>query len=96
MDPDKPPEKGNVILHKFASANLHLRAGSFWLTQYHGDWAKEMQPEESRITHGIRTLDTKLGTRANLFQPSVFMVSLDGTATEDDGTVLYGAMEWSG
>jgi len=89
-------EKGNAILHKFASANLHLRAGSYWLTQYHGDWAKEMQPEESRITHGIKTLDTKLGTRANLFQPSVFMVSLDGPATEDEGTVLYGAMEWSG
>jgi alpha-galactosidase len=55
-----------------------------------------MQPEESRLTHGIKTLDTKLGTRANLFQPSVFMVSLDKPATEDEGSVLYGAMEWSG
>jgi alpha-galactosidase len=89
-------EKGNVVLQKFASANLHLKAGSYWLNQYHGDWAKEMQPEESRLTHGIKTLDTKLGTRANLFQPSVFMVSLDKPATEDEGSVLYGAMEWSG
>jgi alpha-galactosidase len=89
-------EKGNVTLHKFASANLHLKSKAFWLTQYHGDWAKEMQPEESRITHGIKTLDSKLGTRANLFQPSVFMVSLDKPAEEESGTVLYGAMEWSG
>jgi len=89
-------EKGNVVLQKFASANLHLRAGSYWLNQYHGDWAKEMQPEESRLTHGIKTLDTKLGTRANLFQPSVFMISMDKPATEDEGSVLYGAMEWSG
>lgn len=88
-------EKGVVNLHKFASANLYLHAANFFLTQYHGDWAKEMQPEESKITHGIKTLDSKLGTRANLFQPSVFMVSLDGPATEDEGTVLYGAMEWS-
>lgn len=89
-------ETGVVSLEKFASANLYLKASSYWLKQYHGDWAKEMQPEESRLTHGIKTLDTKLGTRANLFQPSVFMISLDKAATEDEGSVLYGAMEWSG
>ena len=89
-------EKGNVALYKFASANLHLQAESYWLRQYHGDWAKEMQPEESRLTHGIKTLDSKLGTRANLYQPPVFMVSLDKPATEDEGTVLYGGVEWSG
>ena len=89
-------EKGTVVLHKFASANLHLQAESYWLQQYHGDWAKEMQPEESRLTHGIRTLDTKLGARADLFQPPVFMVSLGKPATEEEGTVLYGGLEWSG
>ncbi|WP_276482706.1 alpha-galactosidase [Paraflavitalea pollutisoli] len=89
-------EKGKVTLHKYASAGLYLRANSFWLRQYHGDWAREMQPEEARLTHGIKTLDSKLGTRANLFQPSAFMVSLDQPATEDAGTVLYGAVEWSG
>jgi alpha-galactosidase len=92
----KHKEKGAVVLNKYASASLHLKADSYWLTQYHGDWAKEMQPEESKLTHGIKTLDTKLGTRANLFQPSVFMVSLNKPATEDEGTVLYGSLEWSG
>ncbi|MCR8559556.1 alpha-galactosidase [Mucilaginibacter sp. BJC16-A38] len=92
----KNNEKGVVTLNKFASANLYLKAGSFWLRQYHGDWAKEMQPEETQITHGVKTIDTKLGTRANLFEPSVFMVSLDKPATEDEGTVLYGGVEWSG
>jgi alpha-galactosidase len=89
-------EKGNVTLQKFASANLYLKASAYWLRQYHGDWAKEMQPEESQLTHGIKTLDSKLGTRANLFQPPVFMVSLDQPATEDQGSVLYGSVEWSG
>jgi alpha-galactosidase len=89
-------EKGDVVLQKFASANLHLKANSYWLRQYHGDWAKEMQPEETQLTHGIKTLDTKLGTRADLFMPSVFMVSLDKPAGEDEGSVLYGALEWSG
>lgn len=89
-------EKGNVVLEKFASANLYLKAQGFWLSQYHGDWAREMQPEESKITHGIKTLDSKLGTRANLLQPSVFMISLNKPATEDEGIVLYGALEYSG
>ena len=89
-------EKGNIVLDKYASANLYLKAGSYWLRQYHGDWAKEMQPEETELTHGIKTLDTKLGTRANLFEPSMFMVSLNKPATEDEGDVLYGSLEWSG
>lgn len=92
----KHQEKGSVVLHKFASANLYIKAGSFWLKQFYGDWAKEMQAEETRLTHGIKTLDTKLGTRAHLFQPPVFMISLDKAATEDEGRVLYGALEYSG
>lgn len=92
----KHNEKGNVTLHKYASANLHIKSAGYYLNQYHGDWAKEMQSEESKLTHGIKTLDTKLGTRANLFQPSVFMVSLNKPATEDEGTVLFGALEYSG
>ncbi|MDP4209135.1 MAG: alpha-galactosidase [Bacteroidota bacterium] len=89
-------EKGAVTLHKFASANLYLKADNFWLKQFHGDWAKEMQPEESKLTHGIKVLDSKLGTRADLYQPPVFMISLNQPANEDDGKVLYGCLEWSG
>ncbi|MCW3091639.1 MAG: alpha-galactosidase [Ferruginibacter sp.] len=92
----KHNETGNVILQKYASANIYLKATSYWLNQYHGDWAREMQPEESKLTHGIKTLDTKLGTRANLLMPSVFMISLNKPATEDEGSVLYGAVEYSG
>jgi len=89
-------EKSDVVLNKCASANLYMRAGSYWLRQFHGDWAREMQPEESILTHGIKTLDTKLGTRPDLFQPPVFMVSFDKPATEDAGNVLFCSVEWSG
>jgi len=89
-------EKGVVQLQKFASANLNLKSSQYWLRQYHGDWVREMQPEDSRITHGIKTIDSKLGTRTNLFQPSSFMVSLDKTATEDEGTVLFATLAYSG
>ncbi len=89
-------EKGEVILHKYASANLSLKAEKYWLTHFHGDWAKEMQPEVEQLTHGIKTLDSKLGARANLFQPSSFMVALDSPATEETGAVMFGTLEWSG
>ncbi|WP_215224753.1 alpha-galactosidase [Echinicola shivajiensis] len=89
-------EKKSVRLTKFASGNLYFRNAQYYLTQYQGDWAKEMNPETSLLTHGLKTLDSKLGTRANLFQPSVFMVAMDQPATETEGTVLFGAMEWSG
>ena len=89
-------EKKDVVLNKYASANLFLQAKSYWLRNYHGEWAKEMRPEEEQLLHGIKTLDSKLGSRADLFQPPVFMVSLDKPATEEEGEVLYGNVEWSG
>jgi len=89
-------EKGNVILHKYASTNLYLKGDKFYLRQYHGDKMREMQPEENILTHGIKTLDSKLGTRADLFMPSAFMVSLDRPSAEDEGNVLLGALEYSG
>lgn len=92
----KQTEKGNVTLHKFASANLYLTATSYWLKQYHGDWAREMQPQESELTAGIKVLDSKLGTRADLYQPPSFMVSFGKAATEDEGKVMLGSLEWSG
>lgn len=92
----KHNEKKAVKLNKYASANLYLKGNGFWLKQYHGDWAREMQPEESKLTHGIKVLDSKLGTRAHLYQPPTFMVSLNAPAEEDHGDILYGSMEWSG
>jgi alpha-galactosidase len=89
-------EKGDVTLYKYASANLYLKANSYWLKEFHGNWAREMQPETSKLTHGIKTIDSKLGTRENLFEQSVFMIGLDDPPNEDEGEVLYGGMEWTG
>lgn len=92
----KHQEKKPVTLQKYASANLCFMADNYYLTQYHGNWAHEMNPEETRLTPGIKVLDTKLGTRADLFQSPSFMVSFDKPATEDEGKVLLGTLAWSG
>lgn len=92
----KNNEKKPIKLEKYASANLYFNADNYYLTHYNGSWAHEMNPEEEQITHGIKTIDSKLGTRANLFEPPTFQISFDKPAGEDDGKVLLGQLAWSG
>ncbi|MCW3118160.1 MAG: glycoside hydrolase clan [Chitinophagaceae bacterium] len=89
-------EKKPITLNKYASSNLYFIADDYYLTHYHGTWAREMKPEETLLTAGIKVLDSKLGTRANLFQPPTFMLSFDKPSTEDEGKVLFGTLGWSG
>ena len=92
----KHSEKDPVILQKFASANLYFPSTSFYLTTFQGQWAKEMQPAETKLERGTRTIDTKLGTRAMLLQSPNFILSFDRPAAENDGTVILGQLAWSG
>ena len=92
----KNTENESIELKKYASANLYFRNNDIYLTQYHGAWASEMQPETHLLTSGIKVLDSKLGTRANLYAPPNFMLSLDGIATEDTGKVMLASLAWSG
>ncbi|MEM7512246.1 MAG: alpha-galactosidase, partial [Bacteroidota bacterium] len=89
-------EEAPITLNKFASANLYFRNDAFHLTHYHGSWAEEMQPETTKLTHGIKVLDSKLGTRANLYAPPTFMLSFDQPATENEGAVMLANLAWSG
>ena len=92
----KNKEKGTIELEKYASNNLYFAANNYYLTSYHGSWGREMKPEETLLTNGIKTLDSKLGTRANLFAPPTFQLAFDRSATEDEGKVLLGQLGWSG
>lgn len=89
-------EKKPVTMQKYASANLYIPAQNYYLTHFHGDWANEMNPSEIQLTEGIKILDTKLGTRADLFQPPSFLISLNQPADEDRGDVIAGTLAWSG
>lgn len=85
-----------LIMDKYASANLYLRSKKYYLKHYNGDWAQEMHPEEEELTHGIKSIDSKLGSRADLFEPPSFMVSIDKPAGEDDGKVILANLAWTG
>lgn len=89
-------EKKPVLLQKYASANLYFSNSDFYLTTFHNLWAKEMQPAQTKLERGIRSIDTKLGTRAMLLQSSSFILSLGKPADEDKGNVVLGQLAWSG
>ncbi|MCS3736484.1 alpha-galactosidase [Mucilaginibacter dorajii] len=92
----KHQEKGAIVLNKYASANLTLSGKKFFLKNHYSGWGREMRSEEQQLLHGIKTIDSKLGTRENLLNSSSFMVSVDRPATEDQGDVIAGSLEWTG
>ncbi|WP_114781911.1 alpha-galactosidase [Botryobacter ruber] len=92
----KHQEKKPVTLHNFASSMMHFDASSYWLSQFDGDYMIEMGMKESQLTNGIKTLDSKLGTRAHMYRTPVFFLSTGGKSTETTGNVVAGTLAWSG
>ncbi|MDP4292311.1 MAG: alpha-galactosidase [Bacteroidota bacterium] len=92
----KHNEKKAVKLYNYASSMLHFDAKEYWLSQFHGNWAKEMRMQESKLTSGIKIIDSKLGTRADMYQTPVFFLSLNTPSDETNGEMIAGALEWSG
>ncbi|MGR3810957.1 alpha-galactosidase [Jiulongibacter sp. NS-SX5] len=89
-------ENGAVMLEKYASADLYFTGDNFYLTSYHGRWAKEMQCKEEKLENGRKIIDSKLGTRAMLLQSPNFILSFDQPASENEGKVILGQLAWSG
>lgn len=89
-------EKKPVVLYNFASSMLHFDASSYWLTQFHGMSKAEMKMQESELTSGIKIIDSKLGTRANMYQTGVFFLSLNKASGENTGELLAGTLAWTG
>lgn len=89
-------EKKPVQLTQYASSMLHFNADQYWLTQFHGDWAREMQMVEEKLTTGIKSIESKLGTRTNFYQTQAFFLSLNQPSTETTGELVAGTLAWTG
>jgi alpha-galactosidase len=92
----KHSEKTPVILKNYASSLLHFDADQYWLTEYTGDWAKEVAQNETRLSPGIKIIDSKIGTRAYKYRSPFFFLSLNQPAKENSGEVIAGTLAWSG
>ena len=89
-------EKGPLTMQKYASANLYFTQKDFYLTTFQGEYLKEMQPYEEKLQRGIKSVDTKLGTRAMLLGTPNFMLAFGRPAQENEGRVMLGQLAWSG
>lgn len=89
-------EKKPVKLNKYASAMLHIDRQAYYLTEFAGDWADEVHKTTEQLHFGKKVVDTKLGTRANMFTPPMFILSLDKEAQETQGECIFGQLGWTG
>ena len=89
-------EKKAVKLQKFASSMLHLNRSKYFLTEFAGDWAHEVNMTEQPLSFGKKVIDTKLGSRANMFCSPFFLLALDKESEENNGEVLVGSIGWTG
>ncbi len=89
-------EKKPIVLGKYASSMLHLNGSKYFLTEFSGDWAHEVNIAEQELAFGKKMIDTKLGTRANMFVSPFFQLALDHPSEENAGEVLVGTLGWTG
>lgn len=89
-------ENAPVTMYKFSSSAQLLKADNYWVSQFHGDWAKEFQFVEEKLTPGIKVFDSKIGVRAQQMRNPSFILSLGTPASEDAGEVYGGTLGWSG
>jgi len=89
-------EKKPIELRKYASSMLHLNRDRYFLTEFAGDWASEAHLKEQPLEYGKKIIDTKLGTRADMFCSPFFQLSLDKKAEENTGEILVGTLGWTG
>jgi len=92
----KHSEKKPVIIKHYASSMLYFSNPDCYLTEYSGDWSKEVNESTQKLNFGKKMLDTKLGTRTNMFVSPFFTLGFDQAAKENEGLVLMGTLSWTG
>ncbi|GHV51678.1 alpha-galactosidase [Bacteroidia bacterium] len=92
----KHTEKKPVSIWRYASGMLYFESPHYFLTEFSGDWAKEMQMSSQELRFGKKVLETKLGSRAAMHVYPFFELGLGETPEEDKGNVLMGTLGWTG
>jgi alpha-galactosidase len=62
-------EKKPVVISQYASSMLYFESSDYFLTEYSGDWAREVQRSSQQLQFGKKIIDTKLGSRAAMRPP---------------------------
>jgi alpha-galactosidase len=89
-------EKKAVNISHYASSMLYWKRAKYFLTEFSGDWAKEVNMSTVPLNFGKKMIDSKLGARASLHVSPFFTVGLGDAPRENDGQVLMGTLGWTG
>lgn len=85
-----------IVLERFYASYMPVFADQYFLTQFNGTWANEMQCNEILLTQGTRVIESKKGVRTTQSENPSFMLSLDTEAQPDRGEIILGSLAWSG
>ena len=89
-------EKKPVTITQYASNMLYFESPRYVLTEFSGDWAKEVQMSSQDLKFGKKIIDAKLGSRAAMHAYPFFEIGLGAPASENTGDVLMGTIGWTG
>lgn len=85
----------DVVLESVQSAAWSMpELADYRLTHVTGKWAGEFQLRETRLSEGKKVLESRRGFTDSHANP--WFVIDNGSATEQDGQVWFGALAWSG
>jgi alpha-galactosidase len=89
-------EKKPVRISRYASNMIYFEDSKYFLTEFSGDWAKEVQMSSQQLQSGKKVLETKLGSRAAMHTYPFFQLGLGQPVSETQGNVLLGTIGWTG
>nr|WP_233545582.1 alpha-galactosidase [Parabacteroides sp. AM08-6] len=89
-------ERKPIILNRYASSMLYFENPAYFLTEFSGDWAKEVNMSTQELKFGKKILETKLGSRAGMHTSPFFELGLGQPASEHQGDVVLGTIGWTG
>lgn len=89
-------ENDLIQLHNFYSFYLPVNTQSYYLTGFHGTWAREMQLSEGLLTPGIKSIESKKGNRTTQTENPSFILSLNQNAKPYEGEIIMGSLAWTG
>lgn len=89
-------EKKDVMLTKYASAQLPVTGPDVWVSSFYGSWGCEASLDETHLGKAGFEVTAHDGVRNAHEAHAELMISLDGKSRENDGRTIGAALCWSG
>ena len=86
-------KKGTIKVENLQSGTVYLPKDIYELTHFSGIWGREMRPQTTELTMGVKTLQVK---DFRSFGSSTFIVRPKDSGCDDQGPAWFGTIDYSG